>query len=493
MSTPKEQSLAPAALPNKRLGMVIYTDGGARPSRGVAGYGIHGYVYDLDEITDKPARSRDAFSVIGYVSPDPDTKKYPTNEFVKPLSYVDVIAPFAEQELTNNYAEISAVLKALSYAKDVEKLVIHSDSDTTVKGINLWMEKWAANGWTNSQGKTVLNLELWKSVRELWSTLTNVTIQHIEAHAGYLGNEIADELAGKAIIATRKQTVGFSEVFSSPQGYWNKKEEMHRFLQNSKLYFSLNVDQEHKLEDGRKVYYLGDHGKHDNLSGKRASDHTLSVVALKEPDSVIDQLVDYQQEVTDHEVVAVGWLILTKLSKSVYNEILEEGTKYLYRHPHKNKVIDYLDEPYSTEANPPRLVYRVIDQLNIVESILVKAVDHFDGKDMGKGYGIQKVTDQFYQVGSTDKQTKLLPSIVQQTVTVPVEVKRENKDQTLRLSFGIELPSRNTFTAIANAGVDVYIVTAEIVGVGFQYYTVIKTKDDIGIWTCPHANIKIEM
>lgn len=107
-----------------------------------------------------------------------------------------------EPDVTNNRMELTAILAALEYAKNVicaldenEEVIIYSDSAYCVNAINVWMHNWAKNGWTRDKGKEVKNLDLFKDIYDLYCDGTNnISIKKVSGHSGILGNELADAL-----------------------------------------------------------------------------------------------------------------------------------------------------------------------------------------------------------------------------------------------------------------------------------------------------------
>ena len=88
------------------------------------------------------------------------------------------------ENTTNNRAEIAAVLAALSLAPRDQPLVIHSDSDYTIK---------VAQG----AYKMKANTDLWDYYRLLLKKRAIApTFVWVRGHAGQEHNERADELAG---------------------------------------------------------------------------------------------------------------------------------------------------------------------------------------------------------------------------------------------------------------------------------------------------------
>ena len=100
---------------------------------------------------------------------------------------------------TNNRMELEAIIYVLEHYKE-GNMNIYSDSAYCVNMINDWMWKWALNGWCNSKGREVENIDLVQKVYELMKTANKVKIIHVKGHNGLLGNELADALATNNII-----------------------------------------------------------------------------------------------------------------------------------------------------------------------------------------------------------------------------------------------------------------------------------------------------
>ena len=100
---------------------------------------------------------------------------------------------------TNNTAELHALYKALLLAKDVPNTKIYSDSKYSIDCITTWAYGWKAKGWKKKGGE-IKNLELIKEAHELYESIkSSVTVQHVKAHSGIEGNELADRMAVQAI------------------------------------------------------------------------------------------------------------------------------------------------------------------------------------------------------------------------------------------------------------------------------------------------------
>ncbi|MCX8070246.1 MAG: ribonuclease HI [Thermodesulfovibrionales bacterium] len=99
-----------------------------------------------------------------------------------------------EEKTTNNRMELMAVIIPLEYIKKPSRVKVITDSNYVVKGMSEWIINWQKNNWKTSQGKAVLNQDLWKrllnaskphSIKWIW----------IKGHNGHIENERCDRLA----------------------------------------------------------------------------------------------------------------------------------------------------------------------------------------------------------------------------------------------------------------------------------------------------------
>ena len=100
----------------------------------------------------------------------------------------------SESDTTNNRMELQAVLEAIKYAKDNYSdcdIVIYSDSKYCVNGFNSWMHGWQKRKWKKKDGKTAVNVDLWKL---LFSYKDLATLKWVRGHDGDRMNEYVDSL-----------------------------------------------------------------------------------------------------------------------------------------------------------------------------------------------------------------------------------------------------------------------------------------------------------
>ncbi len=155
---PAVKPMAPAV---DGIGVVLYTDGGARPTNpGPGGYGA--------VLIENGCR----------------------RELLGGFRYT-----------TNNRMEILACIVGLTALETPAIVTLHSDSQYVVNGITRgWARNWQKNGWLKSDKKPALNADLWEQLLAQCERHT-VTFIWVKGHAGNLENERCDQLATAAALA----------------------------------------------------------------------------------------------------------------------------------------------------------------------------------------------------------------------------------------------------------------------------------------------------
>jgi ribonuclease HI len=118
--------------------------------------------------------------------------------------YKEIARQFKYEPITNNRAELYAILKAIilsnkvneerkeSKLKKIKKITIYSDSEYSVKSLTIWYKNWIKSG------KEYLNKDIIDLILEVINKVDfKVNIKHVRAHSGIEGNEKADALAKK--------------------------------------------------------------------------------------------------------------------------------------------------------------------------------------------------------------------------------------------------------------------------------------------------------
>ena len=102
---------------------------------------------------------------------------------------------------TNNKMELTAAIEALKAVKKSNDIELYTDSQYVKNGINLWIINWKKNGWKTANKKEVANKDLWIEL-DKYVTHHNITWFWVKGHSGNHYNEIADNLAVKAMNAS---------------------------------------------------------------------------------------------------------------------------------------------------------------------------------------------------------------------------------------------------------------------------------------------------
>lgn len=96
---------------------------------------------------------------------------------------------------TNNRMELMGVITGLESLKQSCEVTVVSDSKYVIDAFNKnWINSWQKKDWKKSDGKPVLNKELWQ--RLLFAVNKHkVTFVHILGHNGHEYNERCDKIA----------------------------------------------------------------------------------------------------------------------------------------------------------------------------------------------------------------------------------------------------------------------------------------------------------
>lgn len=104
---------------------------------------------------------------------------------------------------TNNVAELTAILRALELCSKYNiknKILIYTDSDYSMKCIEIWYPQWKKE----DKMKDRKNIDILQKIDEYYEKL-DVKFKHIRSHTGFTdvhskGNEMADRLAVQSLL-----------------------------------------------------------------------------------------------------------------------------------------------------------------------------------------------------------------------------------------------------------------------------------------------------
>jgi ribonuclease HI len=117
---------------------------------------------------------------------------------------------------TNQEMELTAMDEVLKLIEPGDDVMIRSDSLYVLNGIgdvtksmlghttfSGWIGGWEKKNWKKADGKSILNIELWKSIysRCLFLVKNNAVLhfEHVAGHSGEPGNEMADKLSNLGV------------------------------------------------------------------------------------------------------------------------------------------------------------------------------------------------------------------------------------------------------------------------------------------------------
>lgn len=476
--------------------LIMYTDGGCRNGNpGDIGWGVHGYLYE--KVTPKKGSGNITYILTdkGYVAKsDKDKLNLLDAKEIKPISYFDGFGSSLISN-TNNVAELHATTNALIKAKEyiITDVVIFTDSEYVRKGVHEWSPIWRKRNWVRVDGEPVPNAKEWKILLEHFDDLknkgVNVNIKWIKGHSGNLGNEIADQLATIGVLYSSNKNERSEFKVTTSEGYWKSDVEKHPFINNRRMYFNTLPDSNIKGE-----YYLGEHGKDDELLGKKISNGAFCVTQLKEPDVILDTIRDYQSELAK----GVDSIIMTRLDKvynpAIYKQLENYGTVGLLRLNPYSLDLSCLDkDPLTKELNPPRLAMRAIEALSTLKSLL----ENFKSND--SGFQKQDITDLLYRKEITVKKNKEIVTNKFKSeynigfCALPVELLTENSNgnckTNITLTLGIDLLDRNALKRLESLEPVITLITWKETPEVLRYATVIESLGSYGIWAGVYSNM----
>lgn len=102
-----------------------------------------------------------------------------------------------EKDTTNNRMEMMAVIVALEALTRPCEVIVTTDSQYVMKGMQEWLPGWKKRNWLTAAKKPVKNVDLWKRMEKA-SAIHNLDWIWVRGHQGHVENERADQLAVSA-------------------------------------------------------------------------------------------------------------------------------------------------------------------------------------------------------------------------------------------------------------------------------------------------------
>ena len=481
------------------LGIILYTDGACRPQPGYTGWGVHGYLYALEELTKPATIDNHIITNYGYLSTTLIKAKEsnPDIQSVQPIEYYDFFGSALEIG-TNNQAEINALLNSLEFLVDkpVKTISVFTDSEYVLNGITKWCLSWEKSNWVKQDGTVITNSDLWKRLHQVVKTLkaSGITfnIQWVKAHAGIFGNEHADILA---VIGMSHSTDGIATTkyrVTEAKGYWKEEIERHPFLNFKRIYFN-SMDKFNIIGH----YFLADPGGGDFIIGKRIPETGFAVIKLKEPDEIIEAIKVKQYEAANEQNV-ISMIKLDRVySKGIYPYLRDYG-KYCLLTNKANLNLNFIDnKPIVVEINPTGLSLRAVESFNFLEELLGLFLNYresgFKNPDNNIRLNSHDITFVFYDIQEklVKKENKTVCTLKPEfnngfkdiKLTIDVDINGKPTKVVIPLILGLDILPRNNLKKLEVNNPKVHLITWCESESTLRYATIIEYEGGIGIWS----------
>ena len=486
-------------------GIVFFSDGGARPNPGMAGWGGHGYLYSNEPLKIKNKKPEKHFITNkGYLALLDDGIYE-----VYPLLYFDFLGSYIEKQ-TNNIAEIDSVYYSLLHLKEIinqdkdkpiKVFTLLTDSEYVLRGIKDWSKNRINKQWTNGY-LPVANILKWERLLDIIGELKleniEFEVEYVPAHTGILGNEIADMLATIGVNISINNSYSEDKQFydvSPPNGYWKVEVVKPSLISHKRLYFNY-LDTYNQLG----VYYTAEPTGDDYIIGKRTPDASYSVVRLNQPDELLELIRNTRLGNETYNLNTILYIRLERLyNKSVHPYLVKYGKNALLSNK-DNVCVDFLDKtPITSKLMPQGLSYRAAESFSYLEGILDKSLLYLEEHDNGLlkhelqllkydlSFLVRDITDNFY-----DKEIKTIKGkdefktvyTLKKELGVGIESIKLNiqiKDNNIYLPilFGLDICHRNNLKALENYNPQVYLVMWYESTNTFRYATLIKSDEGV--------------
>ena len=473
--------------------LVIYTDGSASPNPGYVGSASHGYIYHDIE----PKKHYELYDSIltdkGYIHKstyDPSMGK-PVEPlyFIEQNSSYDIIG-------SNNIAELLAVKQIFEWLNhnnmSFKSILIYSDSNYVVSGINDYHGEWIENEWLRKDKKEISNKDVWKETIDLWYSIkTNnqdIQVKWLKGHSSHLGNQLADFASKIARFNSHNGIYQYKESIADAKEYFNGKVELNPMICYNNVVISNRPNQN---ESG--VYYLYKSNLEDHLIGKANSETSYAIIYLKEPERIIEQIKTRQEEARIYDAILLAKVdkfkiknYYDRIKNSVFNSLLAQTTNdllilsdpYSEGNSFNNKNTDSI----TTEINPPQLLSSALDHYSFLYDLLFALIN---GKGCYIKYKSFDITEQFYKSEIDKKQNESL--ILREEFVVGykehiLDISLNEKKVRIPLILGLDMPDRNVLKRIEKKHPKVELILIESGKESFGYCVYIQDDDGYGIW-----------
>lgn len=490
---------------------IFYTDGGARPSRGAGGWGIHGYFFE----DDKPKQGSGCHWYVtgrGYF-PKSGPEAEPRNE-VSVIKYVDGFGGFVDI-VTNNNTELEAMIKVLGLVlaeKTIQEAIIYADSRYVLDGAFKWLNGWVLKDFKRDDGTEIVNRGQWQQIYDLLKLCRERKIaiigEWVMGHSGNLGNETSDDYATQGVLYSQtgpekvREHKAIGEItFQDPKGYWKESTEFSRLICGNRIVLVWDRDDKALSMEGYYPYFMyesTDKDPDERQNGKASANTCIGIAMMKSPEPVLDIILEKQKSLPVSFPVGMAKVRTDLITRpAIYNGILQSKGIFAAQNSNDANLFYLFDKerPISVELRPLGLAYRLLDEYVDLLSVLKEVVED-PTKDRSSLF-ITEVTDEFYvDVGKKKPDIKLKPEITQSLQYLSLKVKYQDntgpelvvREKEQHLAMGLDIPKRNTLSAIASECTKLYFVTWPFTDRMYRHAFVAITEEGAMIWSSVYSN-----
>lgn len=392
---------------------------------------------------------------------------------------------------TNNVAELMGYIEFLNYSikENFRNVEVWLDSKYVLKGATDHVKTWVKNDWMTSAGTPVKNKELWEEIIELTKKFKGkIKHQWVKGHSGNLGNENADELAGKGkVLCQNKNFEVHIETGpltkEKPAAKKLKRPTPNKFIVGRRMIGVTDrpIDSNGEWFIYNSSSYENDDGIPYRNLGKGSSDYLESLLFTKKKCPILDMVTDKQNDLSvkglnvpfiinvDKVFTAKNWKDMTE------EEVVCFGNK-------RDRVTIWDDE-VTLVPPAPRLMFSAIQSLTLKSEIISLYLN-------GELNPTLEITDVLFE--NNAKGAQVVKSELNGVKSVKVKLEHNGKKHNVTLTLNADIPTKNALSSMVkqSKGLRAFIIKHNSIGTVVNYSTLFVSDDGDDVMLCdsPFSN-----
>ena len=237
-----------------------------------------------------------------------------------PEKDIEISKPLINQKITNNRAEMMAIIESFDYLNEEEltkKIIIFTDSQYCIYIFTGTGERYEKNDYKNNENIQVPNIDLIKKMLELKRTY-NITLLKVRAHTDNedkhsIGNSIADKLANIGAFMNDDNNVCdyFEDKYHNDENN-DQSEEVQYYKENVKSKVNY-VKENNKIEyksnktdfKSNKIESKSNKNENNNLDNfiknnicYDSSDEEKEILYNNKPNKLLESNYEFRKDIT---------------------------------------------------------------------------------------------------------------------------------------------------------------------------------------------------